>query len=72
MGAGSSALIWYGLCFGFVAFVVIVTAALILYGQLVEARRRSTLAEAPESAADGTGDEPKAPGTTLDHTAGDR
>jgi hypothetical protein len=43
MGAGSSALIWYGLCLAFVAFVVVVSTALIFYGQLLEARKRDAV-----------------------------
>ena len=72
MGAGSSALIWYGLCFAFVAFVVIVSTALIFYGQLAESRRLAAREKASveSRAEDAPGDEDD--GATLDPESGDR
>jgi hypothetical protein len=71
MGAGSSALIWYGLCVAFVAFVVIVSTGLIFYGQLVENRRRDrakTGADVPRTEDEGAEDVP----SSLDPTPSDR
>ena len=33
MGAGSSALIWYGMCCAFFSFTVIIASVLIVWGQ---------------------------------------
>ncbi|NLY94815.1 MAG: hypothetical protein GXY23_12400 [Myxococcales bacterium] len=71
MGAGSSALIWYGMCLGFVAFVVIVSTALIFYGQLVEAKKRRR-AQAALPPGESPPDPSEPPGTGLDPKAGDR
>ena len=60
MGAGSSALIWYGLCTAFVAFVVIISSGLILYGQRAEARQRKARERLPEPPA------PSAETSTVD------
>jgi hypothetical protein len=71
MGAGSSALIWYGLCLAFVAFVVIVSTGLIFYGQLVENRRARASKQgidAPRAEDPGFEDLP----SSLDPTSGDR
>lgn len=72
MGAGSSALIWYGLCFAFVAFVVIVSTALIFYGQLVEARRAAARARAEDAPSPGTPPREGEAPAALDHESGDR
>jgi hypothetical protein len=72
MGAGSSALIWYGLCFGFVAFVVIVSTALIFYGQLIEARRRAARPETAPLPSEAGGAEAKLGGSALDRGSADR
>ncbi len=44
MGAGSTALVWYGLCCCAVAFTAIVASGLIAYGNRAEARKRRAVA----------------------------
>lgn len=40
MGAGSTTLLWYAVCFVFVCFIAIVATGLIIYGQSAEARKQ--------------------------------
>ena len=53
MGTGSAGLIAYLVCIGFVAFVTIIGAGLVLYGRRSDRRKR----EARRLAAENTGDE---------------
>lgn len=52
MAGGTVTLLWYGLCFGFVALSVGIAIGLVLYGERADRKRRGSHQPPPEPEQD--------------------